>query len=121
MAADNNNGAFISTGGIASCVSTSCYDGWFSFSNPHYASQTTLNNTVASFFTPYMQKPSDPPDATRGIGGYLYGNSNGGTGDDGAFASGMYLNWTLEPGGSCAPGRQYAHTSSYTQCLLKIN
>lgn len=102
------------------CVSKSCYGGWGS------SSGYIANSTVDNFFTPYMVKPDDPADSSRGYGGYLYRNSwAGGSGYDGTFAAGVYFTWLLESvtvtSGVCGPGRVLAVSSGYIQCALKID
>lgn len=97
------------------CVSKTCYLGW--------ATAYPANTTVDAFIAPYLPaKPDDPYEAGRGYGGYLYMNSwSGGTGESGYFPPGAYLNWFVEPTGTCGKGGIWGHASSYVQCLLKID
>jgi len=101
------------------CVSKTCYLGW--------ATAYPANTAVDAFITPYLSvKPDDPYEAGRGYGGYLYINSwSGGNGESGYFPPGAYLNWMIEPttitSGACGKGGVWSHTSSYIQCLLKID
>lgn len=100
------------------CVSVTCYGGWVS-----YAANATIDAALA----PYIQKPTDPSDATRGYGGYLYVSTwTGATGSSGiVFPTGTYLDWMLEPdtvtSTVCGPGQVWNSTSSYIGCLALIN
>ncbi|KKR03443.1 MAG: hypothetical protein UT31_C0021G0011 [Parcubacteria group bacterium GW2011_GWF2_39_13b] len=117
MAADANNGIFVTTSTWA-CVSISCSGGFVTY---------VANPTVDAFFTPYISaKPEDPADSRRSSSGYLYYNSwAGGTGTDGFFAAGPYLYWMLEPAtiapGVCGPGRVYRSGTNFVRCMLKLN
>ncbi|MBU6431115.1 MAG: prepilin-type N-terminal cleavage/methylation domain-containing protein [Patescibacteria group bacterium] len=90
------------------CVSATCYDGWLVYSS---------NAQVDAFLSPSLpQKPSDPTGGGRGYGGFLYVNPAGPyTGQVGA-----YLDFILEPGGSCPSGSFWTSNSSYTQCILYL-
>lgn len=100
------NGSFPSTGGAWVCVSSSCYGGWSGYA---------ANSAVDAATAPFIKKPNDPSDSTRGIGGYLYNSS---------YSGGFYLNWLVEPPnatGSCGPGYILNYTANYVQCLLKLD
>lgn len=102
------NGSFPNTSGNWTCVSTSCYDGWSSYAS---------NGTVDAFLAPSLpQKPSDPTGGSRGYGGFLYANPAGPY----TNLAGAYLNFVLEPGGSCPSGSFWSSNSSYTQCFLYL-
>lgn len=103
-----DNGSFPSTSGNWTCVSATCYDGW---------SQFTSNDQINAFLLPSLPtKPSDPTGGSRGYGGFLYINPAGPyTGPSGA-----YLDFVLEPGGSCPSGSFWNDTSNYRQCLLYL-
>lgn len=117
MGADSNDGTFVSSNNSWVCVSKSCVLSWSGY---------TANAAVDAFFSPYIPtKPDDPAASSRARGGYLYNNNwAGGTGVDGTFTAGTYFTWTLEATnlttGVCGPGRIIT-SSSYIQCLLKLN
>jgi len=109
----STSGTYPSTTGDF-CISTTCYGGWKNYGP---------DDTVNSFFTPFMpNKPSDPSDGgARGYGGYIYTVWAGGTAPSGVvFTSGSYLNYLLEPPASCDLGAMYIATANYVQCLLKL-
>jgi prepilin-type N-terminal cleavage/methylation domain-containing protein len=99
------------------CVSSSCTDGFSTFG---------ADPTLDAFLAPYIQKPTDPPNRSRGYGGYIYANAwSGGTGpyDGSAFLPGVYLNWILETGNnpSCGPGKIWVIAADYTNCLYRVD
>ena len=119
MAADAAGGVFPSTGSDAwNCVSTSCYGGW-----APYGANATIDAAIA----PYIKKPEDPAESSRGYGGYMYdGAWAGGTGYDGTvYPAGAYLAYTLESvtiaNGVCGQGLAWSTNSSFIQCMLKID
>lgn len=96
------------------CVSSSCYGNtWFS-----YPADPAFDAAMA----PYMKKPEDPANSSRGEGGYLFKNP---APDYNGYGIGAYLNWVLEPTavvpGVCGPGFVYSAPANYIQCLAKIN
>ena len=104
-----NNVSFPSTGSQWVCVTTSCYQGWGSYS---------ANATVDAFLSPYLpSKPSDPTGGSRGYGGFLYVNPA----TYYAGKTGAYLNYLLEPGGVCPPGSFWSDGGVYVQCLLYLS
>jgi prepilin-type N-terminal cleavage/methylation domain-containing protein len=113
----NNSGATLpDSAGSWACISTSCY-GSFTYS---------AVPAVDAFFSPFINKASDPSDNTRGAGGYLYNSAwaGGPSGYDGVFTAGPYLDWWLEPPyktGDCGPGRAWAVDSVHTACMLLLN
>ncbi|HEV8601649.1 MAG TPA: prepilin-type N-terminal cleavage/methylation domain-containing protein [Patescibacteria group bacterium] len=105
----NANGSLPSTPLGWACVSVSCYG-----INSGYAA----NAAVDTFLAPYLaQKPADPSDSTRGGGGIIYAYQT--TGPGGVIAS--YLNYLVEPSGSCGPGFVNAVTANYIQCLFQLD
>lgn len=100
--ASNN---FPSTGGVWACISATCYGGWAVFN---------AVPAVDAYLAPYISKPVDPPDGTRANGGYLYNYWAGGP-----MGAGYYLNWLIEPGGTCNPG--VINGTDVNQCLLKFD
>lgn len=102
------NGSFPSTGGAWACVSATCYGGWSIY---------PANAAVNAFLAPSLsRKPSDPVGGSRGYGGFLYISPWGGPSGTGA-----YLNWLMEPSGSCGAGVVWTTNARYTQCVRKIN
>lgn len=108
-----------SNGGAAgyACVSASCYEGWAPGSSS-VVTNSTLNNALA----PYIKPPSDPVGGGRGAGGFLYFDPVTWPGSA-TWPAGYHLNWLLEPGATeCGPGGViYTETSSYVQCLLRLD
>ena len=100
------------------CVSATCYGGY---------SGTPSDGTVDAFLAPYISKPADPPDSTRGYGGYVYGVWAGGTSsyDGFVFPTGVYLDWLLEPpviSGICGPGRiSGIAVGNYIECVVRLD
>jgi len=104
----NDSGSLPNTGGAWVCISQTCYDGWSSYG---------ANGTVDAFLAPSLpSKPADPTGGSRGYGGFLYVNPASYQGPTGA-----YLDFLLEPGGSCPPGSFWNTTTNYTQCLLYLD
>lgn len=95
------------------CVSATCYDGWASY--PPDRSNPSRPSVVPFLASVLPNKPVDPADSSRGYGGILYANPI-----YPAYGDGAYLNWLMEPGGSCGPGTSSVQPN-YVQCLLKIN
>ena len=91
------------------CVSQTCYDGHASY---------VADATVDAFLAPSLsQKPVDPADAGRGYGGYIYRNPSTVNGSTGAW-----LQYNLEPGGSCGIGAFTAQVNAnFVDCYLKID
>lgn len=104
---DANNSNFPSTGGVWACISATCYGGW---APPVFDAVPAVD----AYLAPYISKPVDPPDGTRANGGYLYNYWAGGP-----LGAGYYLNWLIEPGGTCNPG--VINGTDVNQCLLKID
>ncbi|MEK7083443.1 MAG: type II secretion system protein [Patescibacteria group bacterium] len=90
------------------CVSTTCYGAWSIYG---------ANATIDSFLAPSLSsKPSDPVGG-RGYGGFLYVNPY-----DGPRGTGAYLNWMMEPGGSCGAGfTDWGSTADYQQCGQRLD
>ncbi len=90
------------------CVSSTCYEGWAGY---------VANATVDAFLSPSLpQKPSDPTGGSRGYGGFLYINPitiNG--------VTGAYLDYLIEPPGSCGAGISVNTNANYMDCYLKID
>ena len=103
------NGLFPDSGGGWACVTATCYGGWAIYG---------ANATVDAFLAPSLpSKPTDPSDNTRGIGGFLYINPY-----NGPRGNGAYLNWLMEPGGSCGAGfTDWGATANYQQCGIRID
>ncbi|MBI4086497.1 type II secretion system protein [Candidatus Kaiserbacteria bacterium] len=108
----DSSGSFPSTGGGWVCVGATCYQNWAGYG---------ANGTVDTFLAPVLsQKPTDPSDNTRGYGGFLYINPW----DAGVQAggTGAYLNWLMEPGGTCGAGYLWPGSpANYVQCVRKID
>lgn len=100
------------------CVSVSCYGGWAIWG---------ANQSVDNFFLPYISsKPTDPAGGTRCCGGYIYYHAwGGGSGYEGYFPAGVYIDWLEEPplsSNSCGAGRVWSVVAGeYVQCLLKLD
>lgn len=99
------------------CVSSSCYDGFSIYS---------ADAGVDAFITPYIKKPTDPANSSRGYGGYLYSNiaDTAGLYDSYTFVAGNYLLWILEPpitANSCGTGHIYFANSNFVECFLRVN
>ncbi|MEJ0021141.1 MAG: type II secretion system protein [Candidatus Doudnabacteria bacterium] len=104
----NNGGPLPDTGGANVCVSATCYEGWSGFA---------ADPGVDAFLAPSLTlKPSDPVGGTRGNGGYLYINPVTFSGLTGAF-----LQYLIEPSGSCGSGFVSSSTSDYVWCEIKID
>lgn len=100
-----------------SCVSATCYDGFNIY---------PADAGVDAFIAPYIKKPIDPANSSRGYGGYLYNNlpSTPGVYDSYTFTAGNYLLWMLEPpitANSCGAGHIYFANSNYVECFQRIN
>ncbi len=104
------------TGGWV-CVSATCYDGFSIYLS---------NAGVDAFIAPYIKKPTDPANSSRGYGGYLYSDISSTVGpyDGYTFAAGNYILWMLEPpitANSCGAGHIYFANSNYVECFQRIN
>ena len=114
----NGGNSFPTIGDTWSCISSSCTMGWSTY---------TANATIDSFFTPYILKPSDPADSTRGYMGYLYDGSfaGGASPYNGSISpAGAYLTFIVEPpitSTSCGSGTIWWTDSSDIECMLKLN
>ncbi len=112
-----NTSSLPSSGGAFVCISSSCYGSWSGYA---------ANATVDAYLAPYISKPADPSDSTRGYGGYLYvDNQVPGPGpyDGSSFPAGAYLNFLQEPpvsSTSCGPGRIWSVTAQYVQCFVLL-
>lgn len=104
----SRNDSLPSTNGAYFCVSSTCYEGWVGY---------VANATVDAFLAPSLsQKPSDPTGGTRGYGGFLYINPvTIGT------VAGAYLDYLIEPPGSCGAGISVDNNANYIDCYLKID
>jgi prepilin-type N-terminal cleavage/methylation domain-containing protein len=101
------SGNFPSSGGDWACVAFSCYQGW---------SIHPANSTVDTFLAPSLpQKPSDPLDAARGYGGFLYINPWTYSG-----LTGAWVTYIMEVGGSCGPGVLTNSGPGFIQCFLYL-
>jgi prepilin-type N-terminal cleavage/methylation domain-containing protein len=100
------------------CLSTSCYGGWTSY---------IAVGAADTYLAPYIPKPTDPPDATRTNGGYMYNSSSGpytAPYDGYVFPLGAYLLWDVEPpvsATSCGVGRIYTANASFVECMFKLD
>lgn len=101
--------SFPSSGGTWACVTSACFGWWAGY---------VANSTVDTFLaTSLPRKPVDPADNNRPLGGVLYISSwtYGGI-------TGPWLNYTVEPGGSCGRAQVYPQgNTSYVQCILNLN
>jgi prepilin-type N-terminal cleavage/methylation domain-containing protein len=100
------SGSYPSTGGnVWKCISSSCYSGWSAY---------TSDAAVDAFFTPFLNKPSDPSDGNaRGQGGYAY---NGASPDGGPT-----IRYTLEsPAATCGPGVFGYDTGAFVMCVMVL-
>ena len=103
-----DSGTFPSTGGGWVCVSATCYEGW---------SVYLADAAVDAFLAPSLsQKPSDPVGGSRGYGGFLYINPYTYAG-----LTGAWLNYLVEPLGSCGAGFDLGVNANYRQCLRKTD
>lgn len=111
LAIDNAGGTIPTTSGNWACVSSSCYEGW---------SSITAIAGIDAAIAPYIKKPEDYNDPTRGFGGYLF---NSAAADYGQGA-GATMDWLLEPvantPGVCGPGFFYSQTANYIQCFARV-
>ena len=99
-----DSGSFPVTSGWV-CISATCSGGTY-----------TTDAAVDAFLAPSLpQKPSDPTGDNRGIIGYRYNNPTN------YYGSGAYLNYYIEPPGSCGIGMSIATNSNYVNCVLKID
>ncbi len=102
---DNNP---LPTTGTWVCVSATCDGAWSGYS---------ADATVDAFLAPSLPlKPQDPPEGNRGSGGYLYLNPATVSG-----VTGAYLNYRVEPSGSCGAGVADAVDPNFIDCALKID
>ncbi len=111
-----NDGIILPAAGW-SCISITCYGGW---------SGNPANANVDAVFSPYMRKPSDPADAVRGYGGYMYANATSDwTAYNGTvYTGGAYMTWLVEfpfASNSCGAGVILGTSPNYIQCLYKID
>lgn len=123
----STNGSYPDVSGW-SCVSATCYGGLYSqtFSQNWYL--ISADSNVDAFLSPYLStKSTDPSDSTRGGGGYAYMNGVSGLGAPPGNANydlsvdGVYLNWLLEPGSGCGPGRiARSLNQNWTECMYKF-
>lgn len=119
-----NSGGLPDTAGGWACLATSCYNGWSGF--------TAMGN-VDAFLAPLLtKKPTDPSDATRGFGGFIYNNNWAGgaawpgDGSNGTFAAGAYIEYVVESSNiatACGAGKFWWLYSgpSYIACMMPIN
>ncbi len=94
------------------CISTSCFGGWSSY---------VANATVDAYFAPYIKKPTDPTDGTRGYGGFLLLTPANWGGSPPTWPVGYYVDYLLEPGGTCPSDSYSGATSAYVQCVLRLD
>lgn len=90
------------------CVSATCYGLWSSY---------VANAAVDAYLAPSLsKKPSDPVGGTRARGGFLY--KNPATVNS---VTGAYLDYLIEPPGSCGAGTAVSTTADYVDCYLKLD
>ncbi|OYV27766.1 MAG: hypothetical protein B7W98_01065 [Parcubacteria group bacterium 20-58-5] len=94
------------------CLTTSCYGAWSSF---------VANATVDAYFAPYIGKPADPTDGTRGYGGFLLLTPANWGASPPTWPAGYYVDYLLEPGGTCPAGSYWSKASAYVQCILRVD
>lgn len=99
----------------AACVSSGCYAGWNGFS---------ADAATDAFLEPYIKKPADPQDTTRGYGGFLYFITFGGASPfDGSTVTGPVMVWLQEPpnaDGICGGGKIWDITANYIECFYNF-
>lgn len=111
------NGSLPNVAGNDACIAISCGGGpW---------SGIVANAAVDAFLAPYIKKPTDPPEGTRGYWGYVYDDSYNGTAPyDGYILTGSYLDWTMEGSvtpASCSPGRIWSAYAGWFECVYNLN
>src|SRR3989344_4895750 len=84
------------------------------------------NAAIDNFFAPYIKKPTDPQDNTRGRWGYVYGDHYSGIVpyDGYVLSNATYIEWTMEGSvqpASCSPGRVWSATANWFDCLYVLN
>lgn len=108
----NNAGGLIPEAPIWTCIAASCYGGWTDYQP---------NAALDAAISPYIKKPDDPANSTRGYGGYLFANPVIDLGQ----GAGAYLVWLMEPvtvaAGVCGPGFVYETTANYIECAIRLS
>ena len=90
------------------CVSATCYQGWSGY---------TASAAVDAFLTPSLSsKPTDPVGGNRGYGGFLYINPITISG-----VTGAYIDYLIEPPGTCGAAVTTSSNPNYFDCYLKID
>lgn len=114
---DSNNNNFPSTSGNWACVSATCYGAWNIWG---------ASGAIDTYLSPYITKPTDPTDSTRGAGGIGYNSAYSGATssyDSYVFPAGVYLIFATElPAGNTSCGNGHIiGVSTRVECLLKLN
>ncbi len=95
------------------CISASCFGAW---------NTVSLDNNVDNFFSPYIKKPVDPTDTSRGRGGYIFtGGWSGGSSNGNYFPPGPIISYSLEKAVNCPFGQIWWQGTSETECVVNIN
>jgi len=114
----DSNGSVPDIAGSDACIAVVCGGGpWTGI---------VANAAIDNFFAPYIKKPTDPQDNTRGRWGYVYGDHYSGIVpyDGYVLSNATYIEWTMEGSvqpASCSPGRVWSATANWFDCLYVLN
>lgn len=107
------NGNPLPTAGWA-CISATCFNNW--------AGAPVVPVVDAFFASGLATKPVDPPDSQRGYGGVIYLNPVAESSmSPYGLHGGAYIDYLLESPASCGPGSQRIVSSTYTECVIKLD
>ena len=106
------NGSYPNVAVAYPCLTTSCSGGWSSF---------VADATVDAYLAPYMKKPTDPIDGTRGYGGFILLTPANWTASPPTWPNVYYIDYLLEPGGECPTGSYWGASANYVQCVLRVD
>ncbi len=103
------NGAYPDTGGnFWKCISSSCTGGFSIY---------PVSGTVDAFFTPFINKPTDPDDKnSRGYGGYIYNGS-----PSASYGGQPAIDYLLTPPATCGMGTVRTVNANFIECIVNLN